>query len=163
MRVQDTPLPSSAEKTAKKQRGRPFKSGQSGNPSGRPKGSRNRVTQALEVLTHGQAEALGVKAVEMALNGDGSMLRALLSTLVPARRDRTVEFELPEIETAGDARKASSAVLAACAAGDISPSEASEIMALISAHVETIEVAELEHRIAELEKKLTNLPKPASR
>src|SRR5215831_9179196 len=109
MSRQNTQLPSPAEKTAKQQRGRPFKSGQSGNPNGRPKGSRNRVTQALEVLIHGEAEALGTKAVEMALDGDGSMLRALLSTLVPARRDRTVEFELPEIETAGDARRASSA------------------------------------------------------
>jgi len=62
---------------------------------------------------------------------------------------------LPKIETVGDARKASSAVLTACAAGEISPSEASEIMRLISSHVETIEVAELEERIAALEKKQT--------
>jgi hypothetical protein len=110
------------------------------------------VTQALEGLIDGQAEALGAKAVEMALNGDASMLRALLSTLVPSRRDRTVEFELPKIETAGNARKATSAVLAACAAGELSPNEASEIMGLISTHVQTIEVAELEDRIAALKK-----------
>jgi uncharacterized protein DUF5681 len=151
-----TQLPSLAEKTAKKQRGRQFEPGQSGNPSGRPRGSRNRVTRALEVLIDGQAEALGAKAVEMALNGDGSMLRALLSTLVPSRRDRTVEFELPKIETAGDARKATSAVLAACAAGELSPNEASEIMGLISSHVQAIEIAELEDRIAALEEKQTN-------
>jgi hypothetical protein len=150
-----TKLPSATEKTAGKQRGRPFEPGQSGNPNGRPKGSRNRVTQALENLIHGQAEALGEKAVELALNGEVSMLRALISTLVPTRRDRTVEFELPKIETVGDARKASSAVLTACAAGEISPSEASEIMRLISSHVETIKVAELEERIAALEKKQT--------
>jgi hypothetical protein len=44
-------------------------------------------------LIDGQGEALGAKAVENALQGD--MLRALLSTLVPTRRERTVEFELP--------------------------------------------------------------------
>src|SRR5262249_18241658 len=129
MSRQNTQLPSPAEKTAKQQRGRPFKSGLSGNPSGRPKGSRNRVTQAIEMLIDGQAEALGAKAIELALDGEVSMLRALLSTLVPTRRDRTVQFELPKIETVDDARKASSAVLTACAAGDLSPSEASEIMA----------------------------------
>ena len=150
-----TKLPSPAEKTAKKQRGRPFEAGQSGNPNGRPKGSRNRVTQALEILIHGQAEALGAKALELALNGEVSMLRALLGTLVPSRRDRTVEFELPQIETAGDARRASSAVLMACAAGELSPSEAREIMELILSHVRAIEVAELEDRIAALEKKQT--------
>jgi Family of unknown function (DUF5681) len=146
-----TKLPSPAEKPAKKQRGRPFEPGQSGNPNGRPKGSRNRVTQALEILIDGQAEALGTKAVELALNGEVSMLRALLGTLVPARRDRTVEFELPKIETVGDA--ATSAVLAACAAGELSPNEASEIMGLISSHVQTIEIAELEDRIVALENK----------
>ena len=71
------------------------------------------------------------------------MLRALLNTLVPPR-ERTVEFELPKIESAADALKASSAVIAACAAGELSPHEATEIMALISTHVRTIEVAELE-------------------
>jgi len=77
---------------------------------------------------------------------------ALLSTLLPPR-ERTVEFELPKIESAADAVKASSAVLSACAAGELSPREASEIMGLISTHVRTIEVVEFEARVAALEKK----------
>ena len=144
-------LEPSAEQSAQKQRGRPFEPGQSGNPNGRPKGARNRVTRAIEALIDGQGEALGAKAVEKALKGDSTLLRALLSTLVPPRRERTVEFELPKIESAADARKASSAVIAACAAGELSPHEASEILGLISTHVRTIEVAELEARVAALE------------
>ncbi len=81
------------------------------------------------------------------------MLRALLSTLVSRPRDRAVELELPRIETAADAVTASSAVLAACAGGDVSPRDASDIMALISTHVRTIEVAELEARLTALEKR----------
>src|SRR6202048_3019561 len=141
----------SAEHAAQK-RGRPFEPGQSGNPNGRPKGARNSVTRALETLIDGQGEALGAKAVEKALNGDSPMLRALLSTLVPPR-ERTVEFELPKIESAADAVKASSAVITACSAGELSPREASEIMGLISTHVRTIEVAELEARLTALEKR----------
>jgi hypothetical protein len=96
---------------------------------------------------------LGAKALDMALKGDAPMLRALLGTLVSTRRDRTVEFELPKIESAADARAASAAVLAACAGGELSPSEASEIMALISTHVRTIEAAaELEARLAAAKK-----------
>jgi hypothetical protein len=102
---------------------------------------------------HAMSEALGAKAVEKALNGDSPMLRALLSTLVAPRRERTVEFELPKIESAADARKASSAVISACAAGELSPHEATEIMGLISTHVRTIEVAELEARLTALEKR----------
>jgi hypothetical protein len=143
----------SAENSAEKPRGRPFEPGQSGNPNGRPKGSRNRVTQAIEALIDGEGEAIGAKAVEMALGGDPSMLRALLRTLVPSRRDRIVEFELPKVETAADALAASSAVLAACSRGELSPNEASEIMALISTHVRTVEVAEIEERLAALEQK----------
>ena len=103
-------------------------------------------------MIDGQGEALGAKAVEKALDGDSPMLRALLSTLVPPR-ERTVEFELPKIESAADAVKASSAVITACAAGELSPREASEIMGLISTHVRTIEVAELEARLTALEKR----------
>jgi Family of unknown function (DUF5681) len=146
-------LEPSAEQSAQKQRGRPFEPGQSGNPNGRPKGARNRVTRAVEALIDGKGEALGAKAVEKALQGDSPMLRALLSTLVPPQRERTVEFELPKIESAADAVKASSAVIAACAAGELSPHEARQIMELISTHVRTIEVAELEARVAVLEKK----------
>lgn len=149
-----TVLEPSAEQSAK-QRGRPFEPGQSGNPNGRPKGARNRVTRAVEALIDGQGEALGAKAVEKALQGDSTMLRALLSTLVPPRRERMVEFELPKIESAADAVKASSAVIKACAAGELSPHETTEITKLISTHVHVIEVAELEARVAALEKKLS--------
>ena len=71
-------LAPSAEQSAQKQRGRPFKPGQSGNPNGRPKGARNLVTRAVEALIDGQGEALGAKAIEKALQGDSPMLRALL-------------------------------------------------------------------------------------
>jgi hypothetical protein len=100
----DTPTPAAVNK-AEIKRGRTFEPGQRGNPSGRPIGSRNRVSRAVEDLIHGQAEALGAKAVKKALKGAGDaiMLRALLNTLVPPRRDRAVEFELPKIETAADA------------------------------------------------------------
>jgi hypothetical protein len=111
------------------------------------------VTQAVEALIHDQSEALVEKAIEKALAGDPNMLRTLLSTMVPARRDRPVEFELPPINTAADAVAASSAVLAECAAGNLTPSEAREVIGLIAAHVRTVEVAELERRLSELEKK----------
>jgi hypothetical protein len=50
--------------------GKPFQKGQSGNPDGRPKGSRNATTLALETLLDGQATALTQKAIDLALAGD---------------------------------------------------------------------------------------------
>jgi hypothetical protein len=40
----------------KKARGRPFEPGQSGNPSGRPKGARNKATVAIEALLENEAK-----------------------------------------------------------------------------------------------------------
>ena len=141
------------EETAPSYRGRPFGPGKSGNPNGRPKGSRNRITRALQEQIDDKAEALMAKAIEKALEGDSSMLRALLSRTVPAQRARTVELELPTIETVADAPAASAAVLAACSCGEISPAEAEAIMALIKTHVGIIEATDLEARLSALESK----------
>jgi hypothetical protein len=89
------PKPPHAEKTAKEQRGDPFKPGQSGNSSGRPAGSRNKATVAMEALLDGQAEALTQKAIDMALEGDITALRLCLDRVLPARKDRPVTFRLP--------------------------------------------------------------------
>ena len=52
--------------------------------SGRPKGSRNKVTIALEGLLQGQAEALTQTAVTKALEGDSVALRLCLERIAPA-------------------------------------------------------------------------------
>ncbi len=52
-----------------------FAPGVSGNPSGRPKGARNKTTIAVEALLEGEAEALTRKAIERALAGDSVALR----------------------------------------------------------------------------------------
>jgi hypothetical protein len=62
------------EKTDTKQGAR-FRKGQSGNPSGRPPGARNKTTLAAEALLDGEAEALTRKAIERALEGDTTALR----------------------------------------------------------------------------------------
>jgi uncharacterized protein DUF5681 len=44
--------------TERKQSGGRFKKGQSGNPDGRPRGSRNKTTLAVDALLDGDAECL---------------------------------------------------------------------------------------------------------
>jgi hypothetical protein len=148
-----TSLPAPAvNDTTPSYRGRPFELGKSGNPNGRPKGSRNRTTLAVKAIFEGNAEDIANIVVVLARAGDPTLLRTLLSYVAPPRRDRAVEFELPKITTAADVCAASAAVLAACAEGRLTPSEAHQIMDLITKYVRTIEVAELEARVSALEK-----------
>ena len=126
----------------KKTRGRPFEPGQSGNPSGRPKGARNKTTLIIEALLEGQAEALTRKLIELALGGNMAALRICFERLSPPRRDRGVAFDLPKIESAADALAASHAVLESCAAGTLSPAEAAVVMELIATHLRAIRQAD---------------------
>src|SRR6476619_165785 len=113
----------STENTAGIQRGRPFPKGQSGNPAGRPKGSRNATTLALEALLDGQASALTQKAIDVALTGDIPALRLCLDRIVPPRKDSPVAFDLPEMKTLDDTVSAMGAIVKAVGQGDLTPTE----------------------------------------
>ena len=133
--------------TRRKQAGG-FQKGQSGNPRGRPMGSRNNATLACEALLEGQAEALTQKAVDMALAGDVTALKLCIERICPVRRDRPVSFELPAVTCARDAADIGAAVIAAVSNGDITLSEASEIGKLIDSYVKAYQTAELNDRVA---------------
>jgi len=139
--MSETPAPNAGQ----------FKPGQSGNPEGRPKGARNKATLACEKLLDGEAEKLTRVAIDKALAGDMAALRLCLERITPARKDAPVVFDLPPITTIGDAVAASSSLLAAVAAGDVTPDEAQRVMALLTAHKVLVETSDLEARIAALE------------
>lgn len=128
-------------------RGRPFRPGN----SGRPLGSRNRASRAAELLLDGEAEALIHKAVELALDGDTVALRLCLDRVAPARKDRHIPFELPPIETAADAVRASATLVAAVADGELTPSEAAELGKLVDTVIRGIELTDVQERLARLE------------
>ncbi len=125
-----------------------------GNP-GKPRGTRHRVTRAVLDLLDGQAEQITQQAVSMALEGDTAALRLCLERIAPPRRDSPVEFTLPPMETAKDAAKAAAAVIAEVATGELTPIEGAHIMALIETYRRTLELTELESRLAALEAKGT--------
>jgi hypothetical protein len=140
-----------SESTGRKQDTR-FKPGQSGNPAGKPKGARNKITRAIEVLLDGEGEALTRKAIELAKEGDIAALRLCIDRLVPPRRDRPVSFDLPNIDSARDAASAISAMIRAVSVGDLTPVEASDVARLLDAYVKAFEAAELAERVERLEK-----------
>ncbi|MEO6782540.1 MAG: hypothetical protein ABI196_16820 [Bradyrhizobium sp.] len=79
-------------------------------------------------------------------------LRLCLDRILPPRRDRPVSFPLPPISSAQDAAATVSAVLAAVAAGEITPADAGEISKLIETYVRAFETAALAERVERLER-----------
>jgi hypothetical protein len=129
-----------------------FKTGQSGNPGGRPKGSLNKATLATQALLDGEAEALTRKVVELAKDGNPVALRLCLERLLPPRRDRPINIALPKVEEVGDLPKALGAVLEAVAQGEITPGEGQTLTAILEGYRKGLEITDHEDRITELEK-----------
>ena len=63
-----------------------FHKGESGNPAGRQRGSRNRTTILMQSLLEADGEALARKAIDLAKGGDLAALRMCMDRLVPARK-----------------------------------------------------------------------------
>jgi hypothetical protein len=129
----------------------PFQKGESGNPAGRPRGARNRATVLMENLFADDAEAIGRKAIELAKAGEIAALRMCLDRLVPARKDEPVVFELPPLDTAADSVAAAATVVAAVAAGELTPSEAADLAKVIDVYVGALETKGFDERLAKLE------------
>jgi hypothetical protein len=103
-----------------------FAPGRSGNPAGRPKGSRNRSTVLAEALLDEHAEPVTRKVIECAEAGDGAMLRLLFTRIVRSGRDRLVTLDVPEGKEL-DAEEVFRVTARALFDGEISPDEALRI------------------------------------
>ena len=119
--------------------------------SGRPRGSRNKATLVIESLLQGQAEALTQTAVTKALEGDSVALKLCLERIAPAPKDQAVSFSLPKMKNAMDASEAAGSVLTAVSEGELTPIEATRVMALIDSYRRTLELTEIEERLRALE------------
>lgn len=108
-----------------------FKPGQSGNPSGRPKGALNKATLAAQALLDGEVEVLTRKVVELAKDGNPMALRLCLERLLPPRKDRPVILNLPEIKGAEDLPQLLDAILEGVARGEITPGEGQALIAFL--------------------------------
>src|SRR4051812_23736869 len=128
-----------------------FRKGQSGNPEGKPKGTRHRVTVAAEALMEGEAEAITRKAIELAKAGDGPALRLCMDRIYPPRKDRPVRFKLPSVEKVEHAVLAHAALVAAVAGGELTPSEAGELARLVDNYTRAVEATDIQTRLTKLE------------
>ena len=75
-----------------------WKRGQSGNPAGKPVGTRNKATSLILALMEGGAEKIAKKVIQAAEAGDLAAARIVIERLVPTLRERPVRcLGRPEI------------------------------------------------------------------
>jgi hypothetical protein len=92
----NVPVPASPKKQG-------FIKGQSGNPAGRPKGSKNKITLMklalegeLRTSLRGHAQEILDVAITLAKSGDTSMLKLLIDKMIPT--SKALEDEIPQKE-----------------------------------------------------------------
>lgn len=131
-----------------------FKPKQSGNPKGRPKGSRNRSTRWLDAIVDGEAEAVIQTVLEKAKAGEPQAMKLVVERIAPRPRGRSAPIELPELERPEDVPQALNAVLQSAADGEITIDEAQGYAQLIERQRQAIADEDLHREIQALKQYL---------
>jgi hypothetical protein len=127
----------------------PFVKGESGNPGGRPPGSRNKATVLVEAMLAAEGEGLARGLISKAREGDSGALRLCLDQVLPRGADRPLHFALPRVDCADAAREAVADVIAATGAGEVTPREAHDLLRVIERGARALAAAEVAAHAAE--------------
>jgi hypothetical protein len=141
---------SDPNKSGRKSDGR-FAPGNCANPTGRPVGSLNKVTKLAQGLLDDDASELFKSIIASAKAGDSTAMRLCADRILPARRDRPLEYQLPQINSANDAAVAMNEIMAGVAEGAITPAEGDSLARLVESAAKIVELSLLEQRVAALE------------
>ncbi|TAF75885.1 MAG: hypothetical protein EAZ52_05305 [Alphaproteobacteria bacterium] len=121
--------------------------------AGRPKGSRNQSTLYLQSLLDGEAEAITRKAIELAKNGEMQAIKLVLERIMPTAKDTPIRFTIPPLHHPHDVMSAHAHLIAAVAAGELTPQEGKSFADLLEGYRKHYETLELEQRITALEER----------
>jgi hypothetical protein len=120
------------DNTEKKQGKNQFPKGHSGNPNGRPKGTRNKSTMLAQLLLERDVEETCNRVIEEAKAGNMQAVKMILDRILPPKKDSPITIDIPQIKTTSDILQAINCISTAVGQGDISPSEDETLLFLTS-------------------------------
>lgn len=145
-----------SENTEKKQNSR-FEKGISGNPNGRPRGSRNKTTLAAYSLFKDEAEAITKEAIEAAKGGDITAIRLCLDRIAPPIKHAPIPaVDLPPLQSLSDLPAFYASLNTLLGDGALSIEELNSLVSMADKFRQSVDLAELELRIEALELNKTN-------
>ena len=134
-----------------KDRSTTWKPGTSGNPAGKPAGTRNKATAMVQALLDRGAESITKAIIAAAQQGDMTAAKLVLERLSPPVRERTISIALPDTTSAVGISAAQQAIVQAVGNGELLPSEANTLAGIVENRRKAHETEVLEGRIAALE------------
>lgn len=129
-----------------------FQKGQSGNPSGRPKGALG-MAGRLRAAIQGDAEQIIQSLITQAKGGDTAAAKLLLDRVCPALKPEAQAVDLEQLATGSLIEKAG-AVLSAAGAGELAPDVAAQLVQSVATLAKVAEIDQLQQRLESLEKLL---------
>lgn len=124
-----------------------FQPGQSGNPTGRPKGIPNPQAKLRKAIEEHVPEII-TRLAQAARDGDVAAASLLLSRCLPPVKPES--FTQPIPDGGGMAGRAEQ-IAAEAMAGNLSATAAAELMGVLANQAKIIEISELAERLAALE------------
>jgi hypothetical protein len=131
-------------------RGRPFQTGNKYG-RGRPRGSRNKVALVCQDTLDSHAETLTKRCLYMVFQGNPTAMRLCMERLMPARRQRMLQFKMPPVKTIADVAMALESVVSGVGQGQFTASEGQAIAGMLEGRRRMIETVELDLRVRALE------------
>lgn len=127
-----------------------FQPGRSGNPSGRPKGSRNKSGRLLDELEKDLPLLIGA-AKRKALSGDTAALRLLLERLIPAKKMESSLVIIENLEQATTLTEKANVIIDAIATGKMPPDIGTNLITALGSTAKITELDALMKRVEALE------------
>ena len=143
-----------------------FVKGVSGNPAGRVRGTRNKVTILMACLKKGDLQEIMNKVIQKAKEADLAAARLVFDVILRSRRYERIVCELPPVRTPDDVVTAMEKLSADVAAGVLPAEVAADMTRMLDlflqafAHVRTEEHIRQVEELAGTARSFAALPKP---